>query len=294
VVGYNTNRHYFSLSMETNQKPKGLKTHVAIFTLAAITGLYFFVPKPQGPVVQPPVAQQNSEPAVLGEETSQGTNIEKEVFGFSEQRKPIEGYIIGSGDNVLFLHASLHGDEIGTTDLLNLLMEEIKANPDLVASTTKLVVLPIANPDGYYDRTDKLNARGVNLNLNFGTSDWQDHGPEGTYAGPKPFSEIESRIIKKIVEKYNPGAMIAFHSEGALVSPEEGKASVALAKWYAKKTGYKYFEDWDYPGTATKWFEDTTGFPAITVEISKQLQSDWEINKKALLELISEKGNTVF
>jgi len=81
--------------------------------------------------------------------------------------------------------------------------------------------------------------------------------------------------------------MISFHSHGDLVSPEAGDASVGLAKWYAEKTGYVYFEDWDYPGTATKWFVETTNKPAITVEISQDLQSDWEINKGALLELIS-------
>jgi len=215
--------------------------------------------------------------------------IEKKTFGYSVKERPIEGYEIGNGPNTILLLASIHGDEMGTTDLLNRFVDEIKINPNIISKTKRLIIIPITNPDGYYDRTDKLNANGVNLNLNFATSDWQEYGPEGTYAGPKPFSEIESRVIKQVVEQYKPNIMISYHAFGNLVSPEVGDASVALAKWYTEKTGYEYFDAdyWDYPGTATKWFTETTGKLAITVELTKNLQSDWEINKSALLELVS-------
>jgi hypothetical protein len=63
-----------------------------------------------------------------------------------------------------------------------------------------------------------------------------------------------------------------------------------LARWYAGETGYTYFDDgsWDYSGTATKWFVETTGKPAITVELSSNDSSDWNINQKALTELVSK------
>ena len=219
------------------------------------------------------------------------TKIEKKVFGYSAKGKTIEGYEIGNGENSILLFASIHGDEVGTTDLLNQLVEEIKTNPSIVSEKKKLIIIPIANPDGYYDRTDKLNANKVNLNLNFATSDWKKNGPEGTYAGPKPFSEIESQVLEQVVEQYKPIIMISYHALGALVTPEDGDGSIALGKWYAEKTGYVYYDhansDWDYPGTATKWFFETTGNPAITIELTKYIQSDWEINKKALAEIIS-------
>jgi hypothetical protein len=214
-------------------------------------------------------------------------SIEKKVFGYSETGKAIEGYEIGSGADCLFLFAAIHGNEMGTAALLNQLVLEIALNPKLVSETKKLIIIPVANPDGYYDRTDNLNANGVNINLNFGTSDWQSYGPEGNFAGLAPFSENESQVIKQVVEQYHPSAMISFHSHGNLTSPEVGESSAELAKWYAEKTGYVYFGIWDYPGTATKWFVETFNKPAITVEISQDLQSDWEINKGALLELIS-------
>jgi len=179
---------------------------------------------------------------------------------------------------------------MGTADLLNRLVLEISLDPDLVSRSKKLIIIPVVNPDGYEDRTDKLNASGVNLNLNFATSSWEQYGPEGNYAGPAPFSENESRVIRDIVDQYKPKAMISFHAHGNLISPEAGEPSIGLAKWYSAKTGYEFYGGWDYSGTATKWFKEMTGNPAITVEISKDYQSDWEINKGALFELISS-GN---
>ncbi|KKR18290.1 MAG: Peptidase M14, carboxypeptidase A [candidate division CPR2 bacterium GW2011_GWC1_41_48] len=229
--------------------------------------------------------------SIVEEEATPKENVFRKVaFGYSIKGKPIEGYEIGSGDDCLFMFGSIHGNEMGTTDLLNKLVAEIRAKPNLVGEKMKLIVLPIANPDGYYDRTDKLNANLVNLNLNFATTDWQQYGGEGTFAGEKPFSEPESRVIKEIVEKYKPRRMISYHAKGGIVNPEYNhESSLALSLWYAEMTGYKYYGDgdWDFSGTATRWFKETTGNAALTVELSELLASDWEINRDALLELIS-------
>lgn len=217
--------------------------------------------------------------------------IEKKVFGYSEAGRPIEGYEIGYGEEVILFFGSIHGNEMGTAELLGKLTEETKNNPNLLADTKKLVIIPILNPDGYYDRIDKLNSNEVNLNLNFLTSDWQQYGSDnGDYAGDEPFSEKESQVLRNVVETYNPKIMISFHAKGCLVNPEfSHEASEALARWYSGKTGYTYFNDksWDYSGTATKWFVESYGRAAITVELSDYLESDWEVNKVALIELIS-------
>ncbi len=255
-----------------------MRFRVALLGLLIISllagGWYFFIFRPNAllsreKVTPPPVA-----------------TITKTVFGSSVQNRPIEGYVIGNGAETLFLFGAIHGQEMGTADLLKQLVLEIALNPRLVAPSKKLVIIPVANPDGYFERADNLNANGVNLNLNFGATDWQKYGPEGNFAGLEPFSEPESRVLKAAVETYKPFLMISFHSHGNLVSPEKGDASVSWAQWYSRQSGYKYFDEWDYPGMATKWFTEITGQPSFTVEISKDLQSDWDINKSALLELI--------
>ena len=213
--------------------------------------------------------------------------VQQKVFGNSVTGRPIDGYEIGTGSEVLLFLGSIHGNEMGTTDLLNRFVSEIQANPKLLADNKKLVVIPIVNPDGYYDRVDKLNANEVNLNINFDTTGWQRYGPSGTSAGEQPFSEPESRVIREVVEKYQPTAMFAYHAQGSLVSPEFYPKSIVLAQWYANNTGYAYYDEWDYAGTATKWFIEKTGYPAITIELKEYLKSDWLINKPALLKIIS-------
>lgn len=210
-------------------------------------------------------------------------------IGYSEKGRPIVAYQIGDGDNCFFLFGGIHGNEKATTDLLNRFLDEVLADPGLVSPSKKLLIAPLVNPDGYYDRVDNLNANGVNLNRNFETMDWEPYQDSGTYAGNTPFSEAESRVIKKLVEDCQPVAMLAFHSQGALISPESNGESIQLAKWYADKTGYQYFDQWEYAGTATQWFVESTSFAAITVELPAHDQNDWETQNRALLELISDK-----
>jgi hypothetical protein len=221
---------------------------------------------------------------------SKPTKIDPVVFGHSTEGKPIEGYVVGSGPDTILLMAAIHGNETGTADLLNQLVAEIKADPSIVSKTKRLVIMPVANPDGY-DIAKKMNANGVNLNLNFDTPRWTNWGPEGTYAGPKPFSEVETQVIRQVVLQYKPDMMISYHAQGALVTPEEFSSSITLAKWYSTETGYKYEDtsnsDWNFWGTATLWFADTTGGPAITVELTTLTGGDWDINKQALNDLIS-------
>lgn len=212
------------------------------------------------------------------------------VFGYSTLGKPIEGYELGTGAETLFFFGAIHGNEKGTAVLMEELAATLIADPSLIPDHKKVVIIPNTNPDGFYGRDDKLNSNGVNLNRNFPTTDWieyDDKDDPETYAGPEPFSESESRLIKDVVENIEPSVMIAFHSMGALVSPEFNDASIELSEWYSAHTGYEYYDEWDYAGTATRWFVETTGKPATTVELTNHRESDWDINKPALLELIA-------
>lgn len=239
------------------------------------------------------VSELKSFEADLLQKEKDSKKIEKKTFGFSVKEKPIDGYEIGNGPHTLLLIGSVHGNEMGSTYLLERFVEEIKADPDIISRTKKLVIIPVANPDGFYDRIDKLNANNVNLDLNFATTDWQEYGLRGDWAGPEPFSEPESRVLKQVIQEYKPDAMISFHARGSFVSPEVTNTPSELGKWYAERTGYIYdddIEEWNFAGTSTRWFVETTGKAVITVELTKYLESDWEINKEALLELVSSKN----
>lgn len=243
-------------------------------TLFVMAGMFFALAKDAEPVA--PATPEIEAPLVV-----------ERAFGQTTLGRDITGYEIGAGDECLLFFGGIHGTEKGTVTLMEQLVDEIKAHPDIVPAGKRLVIIPLTNPDGYFDREDKLNANGVNLNRNFATDDWVvQEGDEETYAGEEPFSEVESRIVREVTNQCDPSMMIAFHSQGALVSPESNESSLALAEWYAAHTGYEYFDEWDYAGTATRWFVETTGKAAITVELTNHVDSDWEMNKPALLEII--------
>lgn len=210
-----------------------------------------------------------------------------EVMGMSMSGRPILGYTFGTGSECLFVFGGIHGNEKGTVTLLEKFRDTLADQPNLVAPNKRVLIIPLVNPDGYLTRTDKLNVRGVNLNRNFPTASWiQTEGRVNTFAGIEPFSELESQVVRSAVQRCQPTMMLSFHSQGALVSPEAGTESQALGKWYAEQTGYEYFDEWDFAGTATGWFEAITGKPAITIELTSHTDSDWKINKPALLKLI--------
>lgn len=215
--------------------------------------------------------------------------ITTRTFGYSQDGRAIEGYQFGNGNECLLFFAGIHGNEKGAIDMLRTLADAIIVQPNLVSSQKKVVIIPLLNPDGYSEDLYRTNANGVNLNRNFSTPGWIMNPDKETFAGTGPFSEAETRVLQSVVQECMPSSMIAFHSQGGVISPEGSPESIALGDWYASKTGYTIYNDWDYPGTATQWFTNTTGNPAITVEIQSHEKSDWEINERPLLDLISGK-----
>lgn len=213
------------------------------------------------------------------------------TFGLSEQGRAISGTVFGKGKNVLLLMGAIHGGQEKSSGLLmERLVQELRNDPYLVSKDKTVIVLPVANPDGYLERTDKFNSRGVNLNINFDTTNWQPYGGDhNDFAGEGPFSEKESRVIRDLITSYGVSTVVSFHAQGGMVNPEYGhKPSQDLAKTYAKKSGYAYYDkpEWDYPGTATRWFKETIGGPAITVELTSRTTPEWSSNRNALLWLV--------
>jgi protein MpaA len=119
-----------------------------------------------------------------------------------------------------------------------------------------------ANPDGSL-RATRANARGVDLNRNFSRG-WR---PSATgrldYAGPRPFSEPESRAMARLILRLRPRVTIWFHQPwGQVLAPCRGPAR--LQRRYARlaRLPLKRCRGSDLPGTATRWQEHA--LPATT------------------------------
>jgi murein peptide amidase A len=134
------------------------------------------------------------------------------VAGRSAEGRPIG--LLQRGDPAIdgevLVFGCVHGDECAARELQPLAPGSGCPDP---ASDVYLV--PNLNPDGYTLGT-RLNGRGVDLNRNFPVG-WKPIGRRGSpqHSGPKPFSEPETRLAARIVERLRPEVTIWFHQHYA-------------------------------------------------------------------------------
>ena len=123
--------------------------------------------------------------------------------------------------------------------------------------------MPDLNPDGHR-RSTRVNARGVDLNRNF-AGGWRPIGVRGDpqFAGPRPFSEPETRAARDLIRRLRPAVTIWYHQgQGPLV--RAWGASVRAARRYARVSGLPFRPMRWLAGTAPHWqnvsFAGTSSF----------------------------------
>jgi hypothetical protein len=139
----------------------------------------------------------------------------------------------------------IHGNECAGTAITDRLVRV--GTP----AGTGIWVVKDINPDGSARRI-RQNARGVDLNRNFG-SEWkrEPRHLNPFYPGPRPWSEPETRIARRLIERIRPAVTIWYHQSQNLV--RAWGPSVPAARRYARLVGMRY-RSWRWPpGTASNW-----------------------------------------
>ncbi|HVG24933.1 MAG TPA: murein tripeptide amidase MpaA [Thermoanaerobaculia bacterium] len=191
------------------------------------------------------------------------------TYGSSVDGIPLTVYLPTSGDAEVLVLAAIHGDESETTVAVS---EALRCLPQ---GELQAAVILCGNPDGML-RGTRGNARGVDLNRNFPTSNWapelvfyksraNDARDIALAPGPQPSSEPETRALIDLIERVQPRAVVSLHS--ALACVDDSGAS-HLGRQLADRCALPFLTEIGYPtpGSMGTWASER-GLNLVTLEL---------------------------
>lgn len=136
---------------------------------------------------------------------------------------------------------------------------------------------PLVNPDGFFRKpATRTNARGVDLNRNFATHQWEQRALKywvdmtkrdpRRYPGPKPLSEPESQWVHQQINGFKPNLIVSVHAPyGVLDFDGPPPPPDRLGSLYLDQVGI-------YPGSLGNYGGVKLGVPVVTIELKHSTQ----------------------
>lgn len=230
-----------------------------------------------------------------------------EDVNWSWQRRSIDGdpliYAVWEDTNpnpekpisTTLIMCGVHGDEITPIkfcfDVIEMLNGVATKNPEYRENyrNKRVVVAPLVSPDSYFKRyPSRTNARGVDINRNFPTKDWQKDAlrlwaqrygkDKRRYPGPSAGSESETQFQVDLIDGFIPGKIVSVHSPLTMLDydgPEDfqtggevgNKASELLIQMSRKAKGYRIKNYPFFPGSLGNYAGNERGIPTFTLEL---------------------------
>jgi protein MpaA len=264
------------------------------------------VPPTDTPTQEPstPTATETNIPSPTSTPTFVNFYEGPTVIGYSVQGRPLEVYRFGRGPNAYLALAGIHGGyEMNTVALADEIIQYLAVRPNLIPEDATLYVLRVLNPDGLefeHEKEGRANFNGVDLNRNYPVL-WQETWPKtGCWdlldlsAGPYAASEPETIALMAFILEHPIVALVSFHAAAPGIYPA-GKPpyndSDRLARQLSLASGYPYpafATGCKMTGSLVDWVA-TTGAAAVDVELSNHWDTDFEINLKLIMELVTWK-----
>jgi murein peptide amidase A len=203
--------------------------------------------------------------------------------------------------DVTLILCGVHGDEITPVKFCFDIMEHLKQNPTEFAQKL-IVVVPIVNPDSFFiKRPTRVNARGVDINRNFPTSDWNKNAltfwknryksDKRRYPGKKAMSEPEVVFQVNLIKRYKPKKILTVHAPLTLIDYDGptstgNKGQELLIQMSQKVKGYKVQSYPFFPGSLGNYAGNENNIPTYTIELpsSDPAKSGeyWDMFKEAI------------
>lgn len=191
------------------------------------------------------------------------------AYGSSVDGIPLTVYLPESGRAAILILAAIHGDESETTVAVS---EALRCLPQ---GDLRAAVILCGNPDGML-RGTRGNARGIDLNRNFPTSNWRpdpvfyksranDARDIALSPGSAPASEPETRALLALLDRLAPRAVVSLHS--ALACVDDSGAS-HLGRQLADRCALPFLTEIGYPtpGSMGTWASER-GLNLVTLEL---------------------------
>jgi hypothetical protein len=190
----------------------------------------------------------------------------------------------GKGKPVrILLLGGIHGDEPTSSAIIFRWMGQMQTP---AARQFSWSIAPVVNPDGMLAaKKTRVNARGVDLNRNFPTPDWQreterywnrvtSRDPR-RYPGRAALSEPESRWLDEEIRRFQPDLIISVHAPFGLLD-FDGPAAPP------KRFGLLRYEPIGvYPGSLGNYGGGQRKVPVVTIELphAQDMPKDAEVDR---------------
>ena len=221
------------------------------------------------------------------------------TIGYSARGRAINAYYFGTGSRTVLFTGAIHGSEFSTKSLMDRWIQDLEANARKIPTDKQIVVVPAINPDGIASGS-RTNARNVDLNRNFATSDWRtdvtdvNNRPFPGGGGPSPMSEPETNAIAALARRLQPLVILSYHSIGGVVAANQAGGSVGFASTYSQLSGYRNTTgqagdtfEYGISGTADDWYAENLGIASVLVELGSHSYHQFERNQRAMWAMVN-------
>lgn len=182
------------------------------------------------------------------------------IFHFDKTARPDEKL-----PKKILVFSLVHGDEFSSGSVARSWMERLT----VIEPRNHWRVVPVLNPDGLKNKT-RYNARGVDINRNFPTSDWDQNAlaywkkhtksDKRRYPGATANSEKETKCALAHIDDYKPDLILSIHTPYGVLDFDGPKIAPPKFEIPWKNLG-------NYPGSLGRYMWVDQSKPTLTIEL---------------------------